>query len=202
MKKLLALLGVILSLSGCGTPLANYKGANAGTLVLSIGYTEPSTDYYLMFYRPVGSAGPDADYVSIHTSSDIFRVLDYTGADTGSVVTEHLPPGTYEFYKVTASGQGGDVHYSKHVFSLPFVIKPGATTYLGSYTAMLVTEKSHSWLVGDYDATGGVYFVVSDQHDRDLEIARKREPNLPAAGVAVPQARALPAPYFTTKKVD
>jgi hypothetical protein len=203
MKKLLALLCAAMALAGCGTPDAsNYKGADAGTLVLSIGYTEPSTDYYNIYYRTV-AAPARYGAVSIHTSSDIFRVIDYTGADTGSVVTDRLAPGSYEFFRVVASGQDGTSHTSKNDFSLPFVIKPGETTYVGSYTAMLVTEKKRDWLLfRDYDAPGGVYFVVSDQHERDLEMARKREPNLPAVTVSVPGEAVLPKPYFTTHKLD
>ena len=203
MKKLLALLGVVVSLAGCGAPgAANYKGADAGTLVLSIGYTEPSTDYYNMYYRTV-AAPTRLGAVSIHTSSDIFRVIDYTGADTGSVVADRLAPGTYEFFKVVASGQDGTSHTSTNDFSLPFVIKPGETTYLGSFTGMLITEKKRDWLLfQDYDAPAGVYFVVSDQHERDLAIARKREPNLPAVTVSVPEEVVLPKPYFAARKLD
>lgn len=202
MKRLLALLGVITGLAGCASPGShtNYKGADAGAMLLSIGWTEPSTDYYVIAYRKVGETGLGPDYVTIHTSSDIFRVIDYTGADTGSVVTEHLDPGTYEFYRVQADSQGGEGHFSKNPFSLRFVIKPGETTYLGNYTANLITQKEHSWLVGDYDGTAGVYFVVSDKHDRDLEIARRREPGLPPVTMAVPGEGALPRPYFAARK--
>jgi hypothetical protein len=204
MKRLLALLGAAMILAGCASPggNANYKGPDAGALVLSIAYTQPSDDYYVIYYRRLGDLRQDGDYVSIHTSGDIFRTIDFTDPDSGSVVTEHLAPGTYEFYMVAADSQGGERFYSKNAFSLRFDIKPGQTTYVCSYTAMLVTQKRHDWLLGqDYDGAGGVYFVVSDKHERDVEIARRREPNLLPVTVSVPQDHALP-PYFRTRQLD
>ncbi|HEU4549642.1 MAG TPA: hypothetical protein VFS01_08100 [Rhizomicrobium sp.] len=204
MKRLLLLVSM-LALASCASPgsHANYKGVDAGVMVMSIGWTEPSTDHYLMLYRKVGETGIGPDYVSIHTSSDIFRQIDYTGNDTGSVVTERLEPGTYEFYRVQADQQSGVSHFSKNVFSLRFDIKPGQATYLGSYTATLITKKQHNWLLGrDYDSPGGVTFLVSDKHDRDLEIARKRDPTLPPVALAIPEDGILPKPYFTTSPLE
>jgi hypothetical protein len=195
MGSLSRLLCAALFLSGCATQInTSYRGPDAGVLVASIGYTEPKGEFYDLFFAETGSGHKPWGVIGIHTEPDIYRTLDYTGRDTGSVDILHLKPGAYEIYRVE-EGPIGNSYISARPFSIPFTIKPGETTYVGSYTGIMVGANEKT-LFGDNLKPAGVYFVVSDKHERDIAVARRREPTLPPVTVNVPDPAQLPKPYF------
>jgi len=206
MKKWRLALGVALGLGGCASPGIDtaYKGADGGVLVASIGYIAPAAQFYYIYYRRTDGGPPLETSISIHTETDISRTIDYRGHAEGSVVIQHLQPGHYEIFSTSAVETD---YYSSSAsykpqrnFSLSFVIKPGETTYIGRYDGVMVKANKHGWLVGDYVGLGGVSFVVSDQHERDIAVAKTREPNLPPVTAALPDPAKLPEPYFLEKE--
>ena len=105
------------------------------------------------------------------------------GANKVVVGVHALKPGDYEIYTFGTFGFNGAVGYPSGEFSLPFSIKPGETTY-----------------IGNFDSRPGAFtisFVVTDRHERDMAIARRKEASLPAAvTMAVPDVARIGSPYF------
>jgi hypothetical protein len=191
MRQLIAGLCAALCLAVISSQSLAYDGPDAGVLVMSIGYREPKTDFYDIFY-----SGPETPngLISIHARADLFRRIDFRGQDTGTVVTVHLKPGDYGIYKIEASEYEGVRDTSARRFWVPFTIRNGQTTYIGSYIGVLIPGTEERIFAGP--APIGVYFLVSDKHDRDIDVASKREHNLPPVTLAVPEASSLPKPYF------
>ena len=169
---------------------SDYRGADAGTLIFSTGSVFPMN--FTFYYR---KAGQGTDPTSIFGAGEIDCACvgfwhaqmsdpDYVGPpETGKVFVQHLPPGDYEVYTYGFSGTiiVASVSWSpRKVFSLPFSIKPGQATYIGNFVRgpSLGTK-----LEPTLGAAG--FFMISDKHERDIEIARRRDPGLPPVTVSV-----------------
>lgn len=202
MKKLLIV--ACLLLSGCVADRvdSDYRGKDAGTLVFSegnIGSTLIST----LHYRKVGQSSGvtfGGDGIIYNNPNSIFGYTpDFSGHETGQVTIQHLEPGDYEIYTYQIDGTGMVTlsWFPNKTFSIPFTIKPNQTTYIGDFECVALMGRSPLGL----KLLAGGYFVVTDQHDRDIEIARKKEPGLPPVTISVTDVSKLDAPGLRTMEV-
>jgi hypothetical protein len=173
----------------CGPAQARgeYKGADAGILVVAFGSLGEQAASYTIWYKVAGQRpGWFPDVISYDPSSFLFnRTPDYTGHEIGQVHILHLKPGAYDFYRAAIFNPTGILFstWDSPEFSLPFSIKPGEVTYAGDIAGAAL------WKRGLFS---GGYYVVSDQHERDLEVARKKDLNLPATvTIAVPDVSGM-----------
>jgi hypothetical protein len=111
--------------------------------------------------------------------SDTPNDLASVGGD-GVVLTKELPAGQYvvSFYEMKVVTMDFFPH---DTFSIPFTIRAGRATYIGSYQPICVTQKG---LFGGEVAAGG-RLVISDQSARDIPIGRAKNPNLGPVDVDV-----------------
>ena len=194
MKRLLVALCLLLC--GCsGVPVdTNYRGADGGVLVFSAGYIgQPFNMDFL--YKKVGtpSARGEGVHGRIHYNASLLARTpnDYEGKESGAVRVVHLAPGEYEVYTWEISTYGPIVdsdYWPKREFSWRFTIKPGETTYIGTYEVC-----PPAGTVFDY----AFKFLVADRRERDLAIARKKEPGLPPVSFAVPDVSNIPGMVAT-----
>ncbi len=179
--------GLVCLASGPALARGEYTGADAGILVVSFGSLGEQAAGYTIWYKPrAEKPGWFPDIISYDPSSFLFnRTPDYTGHEIGQVHILHLKPGEYDFYRAAIFNPVGIQlsTWNSPDFSLPFTIKPGEVTYAGDIAG------SALWKRGLFISG---YYVVSDQHERDLEIARKKDTNLPAAvTIAVPDVSGM-----------
>jgi hypothetical protein len=162
-----------------GATFLDYHGADAGVLIYSSGSIEIPMNVTFHFRRvalPNGQKASDwQGAIGCRCVGVVHAKIsdaDYTGRETGKVVTRNLPPGRYEIYNFLISGFNGvsvvDTS-SKKKFAIPFEIKAGEATYIGNFARANAPSRQ-----------GPVsYFVISDKSERDLPIAQARVPNLP-----------------------
>lgn len=200
----LAFLGACASVDSIPT---NYAGADGGKVVVGIG-AAPGTSYssYALQFRKRVNAGAAAQPATgrfIYFQTNIFsrQTPDYTAnGENGVVLVEALPPGDYEIYNFDVFYNGGTVQKnfaSKTDVSIPFSVKPGATTYLGNYQANKLTGKN---LLG-MPLPAGAVFIVSDRLATELPIAQaKAKAALGTPENATPDPDRLGNPFFTSPK--
>jgi hypothetical protein len=202
MKNLLLALGAVLTL---GSPAA-LAASGDGVLIAGIGYTEPQMQSYALHYKLVGaresSLFPDP-YIGYLPYGVWADDPDFKNHEIGKVVVKRLKPGNYEFYTfgiTSPTTMLGGVHLEpRQSFSIPFTIKPGEATYVGDFTfigplpAPAIVLQASDWGAGGY-------IVLSDQHERDIPIAQKRDPKLGPVTVEVVDATALGAPLVRAKE--
>jgi hypothetical protein len=176
---------------------ANYRGSDGGVLVYSMGTLDIGMAFAFN-YRKVG----DHDRKGImHYSSweAAFGLVpprfDFSGRETGIVALQNLEPGRYELYQFGFGGSGYGVRYlwsAADAFSIPFTIEPGKASYIGCF------ERAPSLGHPKREAIAGAagIFIVSDRHERDLEIARKKDPKLPPVSISVTDVSALGGVFF------
>ena len=169
----------VLSLSASGATVLDYNGADAGVLVYSSGTIEIPMNVTFNFRRialPTGEKVKDWEG-AIGCRCVGFRGAisdaDYTGRETGRVITRNLPPGRYEIYNFMFSGAYRTTSSAKR-FSIPFEIKAGEATYIGNFARAASLGTVLQPALG---ANG--YYIISDKSDRDLPIAQARNKNLP-----------------------
>lgn len=179
----------------------NYNGPDAGTLVFSVSTLKISMDFAFSYKRaedPPEKSLLDADQIRCKCAGFWHAAMpdpDFnTGYETGKVRIQHLRPGKYEVYSFEFIGSSiGDwiIWHPKKPFSIPFTIKPGETTYIGNFARApsLGTPKA-----AELGAAG--FFVVSDKHQRDIEIARTKRPDLPPVTVSVTDVSEFGVPFF------
>lgn len=191
MKKLAAVVLLVLVILPAAQA-REYRGADAGMLVISMG-TIGSTvmDTYLLNYK-LAEEKPNrltGDPYFWYGPTDIFGgPKDFTGREIGQVQVHRMKPGNYEIYTYllkNAVGISEKVWAPDKAFSIPFTIKPGETTYIGDFAGVA--------LLGGYYPVDG-YFVLSDQHERDIPIARRKEPGLMPVAISVADPFALGIP--------
>lgn len=178
---LLALMALILSAPAMAAD-KEYDGADAGYLVYAVGTLRIGMHFDFNYRRltlPDGT--PTADWkgkIRPRLGGAIYLKVknpDFTGDETGHVVIRRLPPGKYavqDFFFAGSSPGGGGVYWSPaKPFALPFTIRSGAATYIGSFMRSPSLGTSLQPVVG---AAG--FFIVADRSSRDLSIATARLP--------------------------
>jgi hypothetical protein len=157
------------------------RDPNEGCLVYSAG----SEKFYLQFafrYRSLAIDGDAARRITgeISPPGPSFKHAkaknpDFTGDETGSVFIRCLPAGSYTVDSFSFEGvlPGVALVHNKSAspFSMPFHIRKGEATYLGSFMRAPSLGTSLRPILG---ARG--YFVISDRFQRDFPIAQSRLP--------------------------
>ena len=158
----------ILCLAGCAIdPVRNYAdrpitAENRGYVLLSMGPANfhPDLIHYnvLLRERPAGKA------ISVlYTTGNLVVTAtppDFTsGTARGAVYLLELPAGDYEVYRFRVFGPQA----FSPVLSIPFIVRPGQTTYIGRFMV--------GWVAGH-----GPRGVHLDAFDEDVKIARKKFP--------------------------
>lgn len=161
-----------------------YAGADAGYLVYSVSSLGMPMIFSFDYHRTPADAEPKLEGSLDCRCQGLLVMLypgkmDYKGVDHsdehGNVSVEKLPPGQYEVYSfVVTSGSMayGGTWTPKKQFSMPFTIQAGQATYIGNFARRCCGDNDHGHM-------GLGYFVISDKSDRDLAIARTKEPALP-----------------------
>lgn len=172
-----------------------------GTLIYSVGSVDIAMNFEFGFQRtatPIGEPVTDNRGAMVCRCVGFFRPrpnnLDYYGREAGRVFIQSLPPGRYEIYDFGFSGTlivAGVEWSSATPFSIPFTINAGEATYIGNFARAPSLGTSLEPQLG---AVG--YFVVSDQSERDLAIARARDLALPAVRVEVADVSNLGHPML------
>jgi len=180
---------------------ADYRGKDAGTLVVALGSIGQPLNLYQWHYRKLGRASGDATFAYQPHNFLSSRQPDFNGHETGIVQVLHLPPGDYEVYTFNAAGAGyahSETLRPRKEFSLPFTIKAGEASYIGDFAAVSVAASGPFGV----SYTRDIYVVISDQHVRDAEAARKAEPGLLEMTLAVTDVSQLGTPILAAKERD
>jgi hypothetical protein len=196
MKKILVI-AVTLLLSAC-TSLPEYKGPDAGRIVVGIGAEAPHT-FATSISLMVRKVGTKETLRLVYFQNNMFseQKRDYDRPnENGVVYFSQVSPGNYEIYNflVRLSGAAEMEFSSRKDFSVPFVVRAKETTYLGNYQANVVTGKN----IFGISVPAGYVFVVSNREQDDLALGKKRIP-LADYGLienATPAIKALTSPYF------
>ncbi|BAN50382.1 hypothetical protein [Metapseudomonas resinovorans] len=181
--KYACLLLSLLVLAGCksltGLNLEDdYRGDDVGHVVIGLGGTAGAQYYSVALYykRSMFNAGK-LDELSRFVYPPLFELVskpDYvTEQEEGRVLTAKLAPGEYEFVNFHATIYNQVVYSAGAPFSIPFTVRAGETTYLGNYRA--VASEGQGPMGG---VKGTPLFLLQDEAERDLALARKREPGL------------------------
>ena len=174
-------------------PLKDYKGADAGQLILSFADGAYPGPYAEISFRRVG--GVDGDWFMANNSGIFsrnftrYRHFDpktskaFTDAalqgDLGvndmSVYVVSLPPGDYEIYEIQLIAniypQISSQTFASQVIA--FHISAGRATYLGALSAVPIERKGTFGPIEE-----GWALAFNNQADRDLPIAQAHFPGL------------------------
>jgi hypothetical protein len=199
-KKQIFLFWISIYVFGCANSSnyipANYAGDDAGYIVMSLGAsTETKYEAYKLFIRKMDkSLNSGVAYLP----DNMFKPTkkDFIDNDShGAVISFAMPAGDYEIYNCDIFENLGlrQTNYrAKQDFSIPFSIKPGTATYLGEYIAFTIGKG----FLGT--STGGAIFVVKNEMARDVQIAKKKFPDLFADNVidSVPSPDSIGCPLI------
>lgn len=202
MSKILLLLAALM-LSACGSipDVRNeYQGPDAGRIAIGIG-ASANTHYssYSLNFRKLGDRDGDSNrFVYFQLNEFSAQKRDYDNAEENGVVQSfRLPPGDYEIFNFDVFLNGGTVQKnfrSRKEFSIPFKVRSNETTYLGNYQANLVMGKNFFGM----SMAAGAVFVVTDREKADIELVKKRIPNVLIGPIsnATPTAKSIANPFF------
>ncbi len=171
-----------------------YHGHDAGWLVLSISSNkDTNADPITLFYDQTENG---SDHGSLQFSRPDWTDLSFGSADfhlgpeVGDVIVRSLKPGRYQLdsFLTRMGGKNfGDT------FRIPFVIRPGQTTYLGNFRFVSAHEKG---FVG-YLRARDFYFVIRNFARRDIGIAdHKDHPPRGRVAVEIPDLMTVNSPLF------
>lgn len=201
---------VLVSCAGMPTessvPL-DYAGADAGKVVIGIGYRSggPGTYYhaYRLYFRSVNGTEKTANAEFSYKPGLVpfGQSPDYkTRSEQGVVVTASLPPGDYvitNFNAFTMVGNTAHNFGSQQPLTIRFRVEARKLSYLGNFRAQGVRGKN---LLG-MPLPAGVTWDVGSRAEEDLKIARARDAKLPTETIdQVPTAAAIGNPLFSDRK--
>ena len=207
MIRTLVVLTRMLTLSAYGTnsTAGNYSGSDAGYLVVGLAAhdtMESRAIKYTLDYRRLESSDIGSVSFSPKKKLELMPFLNQKtdfedGNEMGVVEVRRLPPGKYELFKVEGALYGGFIQWrwqSKNSFSIPFTIEAGNATYVGHFQGHSTSVRSVVSLGAPLPS--GAYFIVSNQNDHDLQIARKKVGAFQEVKTAVPDVAELKSEYF------
>lgn len=208
--KRFVLLALVLLLTACSTierVPTDYKGADSGRVVVSIGATDKVYSHYALLFRkrdetlPVEKRAIGQFNYSGVSILPMMRRGDYNGPHgRGDVLVQTLPPGEYEIYSYKIhmyTGMAEATYWSNIPLSIPFSVKAGETVYLGNYTAYKQTGKN---IIG-IPVPAGAVFVVESRLSEDLAVARKKGETVPETVVDLtPKPAQLTTPVFVARE--
>jgi hypothetical protein len=184
----------------------DYPAADGGLLIYSAGSIGPMN--FAFRYKRVRTAAGAAvsDWSGTIGCGCVGLIraqaggMDYRGRETGRVSIRALPAGDYEIYDFGFSGSMGMAvvsSSSRTRFAIPFTIRPGEATYIGNFAR---APSLGTPLQPTLGAAG--YFLISNQAERDLAIARQRRPDLPAIRISVTDVSALGHPALRSTEPE
>lgn len=182
---LFALVLAVLASPASARPKAtDYSEPDGGYLIYAVGDITLGMHFGFPFHRiALPDGAPVRDWsgaISPSLGGAIYLKVknpDFEGRETGHVVIRRLPPGDYVIDNFSFGGQlaGTSFFWSTATpFAIPFTIRSGGATYIGSFMRAPSLGTSLAPTLG---ASG--YFVIADRSARDLPIARTRMPTLP-----------------------
>ena len=181
-KLLIAVLCALFLLPAAGHAKdKDYEGVDAGYLVYAVGIVRLPASFEFPYRRLATPEGQPANdwkcMIAPKLGGAIYLKVknpDFEGVETGQLVVRRLPPGSYEVQEFRFFGQiPGLASYKwspDKPFALPFEIRAGEATYIGSFMRAMATATVRP------DIGGGTYFIVADRSARDLPIAGSRLP--------------------------
>jgi len=160
----------------------DYQGADAGCLIYSVGTVAIGMRFAFPYARLDTAAGrkdPWSGRIEPRVGGAVFLRIkdpDFAGVESGHVVVRCLPPGRYAVgdfsFGGSVLGLGSYRWRPSRPVSLPFSVRSGEATYIGTFMRAPSLETSLEPALG---AAG--YFVVADRGERDLPIAKRRLPH-------------------------
>lgn len=194
------LLPLIGGIPACST--AGGDAPNAGTLLVSISAARHLHFFGYSFLYKKKTDEPSRlrhDFDSFgYAEEDWSTKTDFADAEkTGVVRHQRFAPGEYDifWFYVPRSAPFANIYLQPiKPFSIPFTIYPNETTYIGNFDAHEITG---GHFLG-FSVAKGVYFVLSDQRDRDIPIAQKQNAIVGAVRTEVPDPVLLGIPLFRT----
>lgn len=209
MKKLFYAIAA-LTLTACGSAWyikTDYKGPDAGRVILGFGATaETSYSTYKLIFRRTDDGVQKNEAISgafIFCQTNVIcgGKFDYKNStESGVVINASISPGKYEIFRFNVYYNDGFSERnfsSEKEFSIPFEVKPGATTYLGNYQAKGLTTKN---MLG-IDIPAGAAFIVEDRGESDIALARNKDGAIPLnVESTVPDIKSLAKPMFITPR--
>lgn len=160
-----------------------YAGPDGGWLVFAVGTVDGfGMDFGFPYHRLAGADGAPAPpwrgTIQPRLGGAIYLKIkdpDFEGAETGHVVVRRVPAGRYVIdnfsFGGTVPGVGGFSWSTAQPFAIPFEIRPGRATYIGSYMRSVSLGTPLEPQLG---AAG--FFVIADRSARDAPFARGRLP--------------------------
>jgi hypothetical protein len=180
----IALLAALVALPPAATAKdKDYPGADAGYLVYSVGNVgSVGLDFSFSYRQTATGDGLPArtwkGLIEPRLGGAFFLKVknpDFAGEEVGHVVIRRLPPGRYAvdsyYFGGALPGVGSFAWRPARPFAMPFVIRSGEATYIGSFMRAVSLGTPLQPVLG---AAG--FFVVADRSSRDLPIARGRLP--------------------------
>jgi len=203
----LALVGCVESGPASGPPLAfdentsplsgKYSGSDAGYLVMTLAARSDTsyTAYDMAFRTKDGSARGSVWWGQ--TNMFDRRKLDIDdGQEKAIVDVRRLPPGDYEIVNFDVDLVGGvarSTWRSKKDFSIPFTIAPGRATYVGEFLAVRINGKNFFGMT----VPNGAYFVLADKAEREIALAKQKEPGIAEVTSAVGDPKIIGNPLIS-----
>jgi hypothetical protein len=168
-----------------------YTGSDGGYLVYAVGTIAIGMNFDFPYRRisaADGSAVTDWKGVIEPTVGGAWVLKiknpDFLGRESGHVVVRRLPPGRYVIDQFAFAGGGMGMPFfswsSAKPFRIPFSIRPGQSTYIGSF---MRAPSLGTPLQPQLNAAG--YFLIADRSDRDLPIARRKNASVDPVTVEV-----------------
>jgi hypothetical protein len=151
---------------------------------------DPYHAYYVRAQRKDGRG--DVHFLwhegwAVSTGDDLAAVGGH-----GAIIMKELSAGDWEVNTFRLQSHGGFVRVRwspAKEFSIPFTIRPGRATYIGSYQPVAYKF-------------GGARFVVTDQSARDIPIAKAKKPDLGPVDVEVFDVDKLHHPLLSGSTVS
>jgi hypothetical protein len=133
--------------------------------------------------------GKHRDYAIYDHGGLIAKGSDFENqSNKGAVQILSLAPGDWDFVSYTATTGTGTIYISpKKDFSVPITVKPGQAIYIGCYTGHWTFEENFVGLHFPSD----IKFDVSDEGERDIAIAKKKDSSIGTVETQIPDYGAL-----------
>jgi hypothetical protein len=167
----------------------------SGKVIFALGMI-PSANYRFVYLSLRMRNGEHRDDFSYHRDDTIFssdRDFD-DQSENGIVKILDLAAGEWGIVSYSAYAGVTQFNPTDDIF-IPFTVLPGQTVYVGDYEMMTKVGKNWLGMMLEYDPT----FTVTDKSQRDIPIAKRKDPSIVNVTVAIPTI-ATSNPYFSLNK--
>lgn len=199
----------IIFLSSCATVDTTYKGSDAGFALISLEldyekgfFADQYYDHASFSFRKKGLEEKENiglnSIIKYRFKSD--RDAGFYEADNliGQVALVPLEPGDY-LISAYSVGRDGGGRYMREGVNIPFTINKNQITYLGNYHSVATLERR---LLGLAKVKVGAYFIVADNHEKDLSLAKLLNPNVNIAdyNLGIPELETTLSPRLVKER--